>query len=274
MSAWLLAALLPAAAGDSQWLAWQGTAHAPHSQQVLYVEQHWLHLIDGQPRERVVLYRCPGGTAFARKHVDYRPSRIAPAFTLDDARSGYREGLSYDAQGAAQVFFRESANAAAQRATLDSATLVADAGFDEFIRLHWEQLVAGESQVFAFAVPAHGSSYRFTLRRVRRGNDGDGTATFRLNLSGLLRWFAPTIEVSYDIRTRQLARFRGLANVRDDQGEQVHAWIDFPEPAQASTVRAAARASALPLAACDGGRVLSSSGQRPPADTQRAADMQ
>src|SRR3546814_13987761 len=49
VSAWLLAALLPAVSGDGQWLAWQGTARAPQSQQVLYIEQHLLHLIDGQP---------------------------------------------------------------------------------------------------------------------------------------------------------------------------------------------------------------------------------
>src|SRR3546814_6251524 len=86
--------------------------------------------------------------------------------------------------------------------------------------LHWQQLVAGEPQVFAFAVPAHGSSYRFSLRRLNRDDDRDGMVTFRLNLSGLLRWFAPTIEVSYDIQTRQLAQIgRGSGRERVGQYE-------------------------------------------------------
>lgn len=267
VSAWLLAALVPVVAGDGQWLAWEGTARAPHSQNVLYAEQHWLQLVDGQPLQRVVLYRCPDGAVFARKHVDYRPSRIAPAFTLDDARSGYREGLTYDAQGTAQVFFRESANAAAERATLGAASLVADAGFDEVIRMHWDQLLAGKRQQFAFAVPARGSSYRFSLRHVERAEDNDGLVSFRLDLAGVLKWFAPAIEVSYRRETRQLARFRGLANLRDERGEQMQAWIDFPEPARASSARAAAQASASVLGGCDG-VALSRRGQRPPPDTQ------
>src|SRR3546814_7333480 len=67
--------------------------------------------------------------------------------------------------------------------------------------------------------------------------------TFRLNLSGLLRWFAPTIEVRYDIQTRQLARFRGLANLRDDQGEQVNAWIDFRSEEHTSELQSLMRIS-------------------------------
>ncbi len=265
VNAWLLAALLSADAG--QWLAWEGIAYTPESQQVLYSEQHWLHLVDGQPLQRVVLYRCPSGAAFARKHVDYRPSRIAPAFTLEDARSGYREGLAYDPDGSTWVFYRESVNTATERATLDAATLVADAGFDEFIRLRWDQLLAGVPQVFAFAVPARGSSYRFSLRQVDRSQGGNQMVSFRLTLAGVLKWFAPVIEVSYHRQTRQLARFRGLANLRDERGEQMQAWIDFPDPARASSAQAAAQASISVLGGC-GGAALSSSGQRPLPDTQ------
>lgn len=269
VSAWLLGALLPAAAGVGQWLAWEGVARAPQTQSVLYAEQHWLHVIDGQPIERVVLYRCPGGSAFARKHIDYRPSRIAPAFALDDVRSGYREGLSYDADGSARIFFRESANDTSESAVLDATSLVADAGFDEFIRLHWDQLLDGETVALAFAVPARNASYRFTARRVTSGNSDDTRVSFRLRLDGVLKWLAPAIEVSYRKDTRELARFRGVANLRDERGKQMQAWIDFPEPARNSTQSAAEYARAAPLLACDRPAELSSSGQRPPTDTKK-----
>ncbi|PIQ36992.1 MAG: hypothetical protein COW59_09505 [Lysobacterales bacterium CG17_big_fil_post_rev_8_21_14_2_50_64_11] len=274
VSAWLLGALLPAVAADGQWLAWEGTAREPQSQEVLYAEQHWLRVRDGMPIERLVLYRCPEGGAFARKHVDYRPSRIAPAFALEDARSGYREGLSYDADGTARVFFRASANTAAKSAALSAEALVADAGFDEFIRLHWDRLLAGEPLTLAFAVPARRTSYRFTTRYVADSADDAGLATFRLRLYGPLKWLAPAIEVSYRRDSRQLVRFRGLANLRDERGEQVQAWIDFPEPARRSSPRAAAMASASPLLACNRAVAVSSAGQRPRADTPSAAQVQ
>jgi hypothetical protein len=37
---------------------------------LLYREQHLLRSAGGRPRERLVMYRCPDGRAFARKRVD------------------------------------------------------------------------------------------------------------------------------------------------------------------------------------------------------------
>lgn len=229
----------------------EGVARAPGGGPTLYREQHWIRSGGGQPIERLVLYRCADGTAFARKRVDYRGSALAPAFVLDDRRSGYREGLRR-AAGGASVFVREAQGEAESTRALDAAALVADAGFDEFVRAHWAQLVAGQRLPLDFAVPARLRSLPFALQKV--GNStvaGEAAWVFRLRLEGWLGLVAPAIEVSYGQSSRRLLRFEGLSNLRDDAGDgQLKARIDFAAPARPGSEEEWRQAATRPLAAC------------------------
>ena len=130
----------------------EGEARDLASGQLLYREQHWIRQAGAAPAERLVLYRCPSGTAFARKRVDYRRSATAPEFSLEDVRSDYREGLRRSG-AAASVY--SGAKTTALPAPTDA--LVADAGFDEFLRARWDVLTAGRPQPLAFVVPKPGA---------------------------------------------------------------------------------------------------------------------
>lgn len=96
--AWLPCVLLVAcdAVSTAELRHYEGEARDPDSGALLYREKHLVRLSEGEPQERLVLYRCADGTAFALKQVDYRTSRTAPEFTLEDVRTGYREGLRRD----------------------------------------------------------------------------------------------------------------------------------------------------------------------------------
>ena len=72
-AAWaaLAAACLCAAAPARADLSYQeGLAKDPQSQALLYREEHWTRRADEGIGERIVLYRCPDGTAFARKRIE------------------------------------------------------------------------------------------------------------------------------------------------------------------------------------------------------------
>ena len=230
----------------------EGVARDPDSNVVLYREQHLVRRVDGAPSERLVVYRCPDGTAFARKRVDYRDSRQAPAFTFEDARDGYGEGLRRRGQ-AARVWVREGRDQTERSAPLAAANLlVADAGFDEFIRRQWQPLLAGESVALRFALPARLESLGFRLKRVGSAQVAGETAElFRLKLGGLLGWVAPHIDVAYGRESRRLLRFEGLSNLRDDDGDsQLSARIDFPRAAKAAAEPQWQAFEALTLSAC------------------------
>ena len=116
-----------------------------------------------------MLYRCkPDGPPFARKELSYPATRTAPSFDFEDARSGYAEGLSRAA--GLTAFARAGSGAVRRSATLDAGELlVADAGFDEFVRIHWAALARGDALSAPFLVPSLLESVEFRVRKVRRG---------------------------------------------------------------------------------------------------------
>lgn len=244
---WLAATTVQAEAG------YVGEAREPASGTLLYEEHHLLRPGAAAPRERLVLYRCPDGAAFARKHVDYAHARAAPEFALEDVRFGYREGVRRDAQGL-QAFVRPAASQAERRARLPDAThVVIDAGFDEFVRQHWDRLVRDETLPLDFVVPSRLGSFGFKLRRAGVDRiDGAPATRFRLSLGGLLGLFAADIEVSYRDSDRRLRRFEGLTNIRADRDDNFVARIDFPPGRERAAVDPAEWPAALaePLRAC------------------------
>ncbi len=244
----LLLAATPAWAG---WQAYSGRAHAPEDGRLLYVEQHLQRFDGASLRERWVIYRCPDGAPFARKRIDYTPSPIAPAFVLEDGRDGYREGLRWQ-DGDIELFVHDPAGEGERRARLAvAAELVADAGFDEFIRREWDRLLAGEAVALRFAIPARGQAFAFRVRHQGRVDiDARPAELFRLRLGGVLGWIAPHIDVAYTRDGRRLRRYEGLSNLRDGRGRQWVARIDFPDTPTAATPAEVERARREPLRAC------------------------
>ncbi len=241
------AAALPASAATFR--AETGLARDYDTGRLLYREEHLVHAAsDGRPLERVVLYRCADGTPFARKRIDYRDGLQAPAFQFEDARSGYREGVRRDAEGREVFVVRPGAEE--REAPLPAGPLVADAGFDPWLRDAWPRLATGERVPLSFLVPSRLTSFDFKVYAVDEGAAA-GERRFRLRLGGWLGWIAPHIDVVYAEADRRLLRFEGLSNLRDDAGDDpLKVRIAFPQPPVAASGDAFARVGAEPLRAC------------------------
>jgi hypothetical protein len=125
-------------------------------------------------------------------------------------------------------------------------TLVADAGFDSFVRERWAQLLEGDKLRFDFLVPSRLDFLSLKVQRLRADTeDGVPAQVFRLSLSGVLGWFLDGIDVWYADDDRSLLRFDGLSNVRDERGENYTARIRFPRSAIRNEVSAETFAEAL-----------------------------
>jgi hypothetical protein len=224
----LVLLMLPAVAG-AQSLQYDGTAYDLDEAQVLYRESHFLSRDADGRGERVVLYRCPDGSPFARKRVVYAGAAEAPSFELVDARLGYREGVR--ATGAQrEVFVQESPDAPEEAGPLpDAAGLVADAGFDEFVQRHWDDLQAGKTVRFPFLVPSRLDFYNFKVSKKGDAEiDGTSASVIRLALGSWWAFLLPHIDVAYSNDRRELLQFVGISNVRDDDGDNYKARIEFP----------------------------------------------
>ena len=251
LSALLLPVLLAWAPGAAAEIRYeQGKAWDADRQRLLYTESHWTSFRDGQPQARTVLYRCADGTPFARKEINYAPSTLAPAFAFRDARHGYQEGLRWQAGNPQAWFIKDGTRR--ERPLAASADLVADAGFDEFIRARWPYLAGDGRQNLRFVLPSRLDSYAFKLK-------GDGPQRYRnapaqaftLRLDGLLGLVAPDIEVLYASDSRRLLRFKGISNIRDDAGkQQLDTLIEFPLADRRASPAEKSQARALVLESC------------------------
>ncbi|MDG9967876.1 hypothetical protein N7638_07530 [Achromobacter mucicolens] len=189
-----------------------------------YREEHWL-VRDGARQDRLVLYRCPGGAAFARKWVRGAVDDPAPDFALYDQRDGYREGVD-TRQGVRTVYVQPRAGAPMQHRTLplvDDA--VVDAGFDAWLRANWQP----PARPPRFLVPSRLDWMPLTVQA--RDAASQAERSFRLRLDAWYGFAAPTLRVTYDIPSRRLLRFEGPSNLRDGNGGTPVVRIEFPADA-------------------------------------------
>lgn len=237
-------------------VSYQGEARDLDTGTLLYREHHLVRQDGALPRERVVLYRCVDDALFARKRVDYSNASASPAFAMEDGRFGYREGVRLTDASLITYVRRDAASDEEQTALASTKRLVIDAGFDEFVRAHWNELQRGDTLTLDFLVPSRLDSYGFKLRKVESVPSDDAQiSVFRLSLGGVLGWFADDIEVRYRDADRRLMRFEGLTNIRADRKDNLHARIDFPPQLERSGLGPAEWEQALaePLTACEPG---------------------
>lgn len=245
-----LAAIGVSAAGvASQY--YQGYAYAVDDGHLLYREAHWLYS-DGGVEHRLVVYSCPDGKPFVRKRIDTAPGAATPDVDLFDARGGYREGVR-TRDGRREVFAQADARSPERSAPLPVATppnAVIDAGFDAFVRTHWDTLSGNGAAAVLFLVPSELRYLDFTARVLRDGRtDGVDVRWFRLSLASWYGFALPHIDLAYDAHIHELREYSGLSNSRDDDGRNVRVNIRFPPSERRSDVAAAEveRAAAVPL---------------------------
>lgn len=244
----LLLAAQTSHAADAHYL---GTAYAKDSGAVVYREEHWVYS-DGGTEKRLVLYRCPSGPPFARKLVQAVGSASAPDFDYIDGRDGYREGVR-GGKGQRDIYVQKNRQSPLRSEPLPSRDrAVIDAGFDTYVREHWDGLAGKRGMQVPFLVPS-----RFTYMNLRIEGASDSQADgqlvrhLRMSLDAWYGFAAPSIDLSYTATDHRLRRFEGISNVHDAQGRSQTVRIEFPPsdqkpPATRQEIDAAA---ALPLAA-------------------------
>lgn len=195
----------------------------------LYREHHHVERDADGRGTRVVVYACPDGRPYARKVVRYSDWAGAPDFEMVDARDGWREQVETIGERR-RVSLLERAGGRERAAELPAPEqLVVDAGFDDFVRRHWDRLAAGERVDFAFLVPSRLDVMRFKVKRLGETTvDGEPASVIRLGLGAWYSFLLPHIDVTYRNASRRLARFEGLTNQRTPGGGHVSARIEFP----------------------------------------------
>jgi len=240
-----VAALLPArpVAGAERY---SGDAYSVAGNVLLYREIQYVYAGGAQ---RVYLYRCPDGRAFARKQLRETGDAQAPDFNLVDARLGYREGVR-EAGDERLVYVQRRTNLPEQSQRLRvPADGVIDAGFDAFARRHWDELRSGGTLHLPYLVPSRRTFYHFKVHRIDERKNAR-TMTIRLEAGSWFAFVLPHIDIRYDIASRRIVHYEGLSNIRGEDGKNYKVRADYPTVASGQQVAQAEvdAASSAPLA--------------------------
>jgi hypothetical protein len=201
-----------------------GDAYSLTGNALLYRETQYLS--DGGA-DRVVLYTCPDGRAFARKRVRESGDVQAPDFDLVDARLGYREGVR-ESGTQREVYVQRRADMPEQADRLTvPADGVIDTGFDTFAQRHWDALMKGETLRFPYLVPSRRTFYQFKVNRTDARADGR-TMTIRLSAGNWFSFLLPHIDVVYDIASHRVVHYEGLSNIRGENGKNYQVRSEYP----------------------------------------------
>lgn len=222
----VLLCLATCAQADERTIELVGQAYDRASGAAIYSENHFQTLRDGALVAHRVEYRTPDGALFCRKQLLYGAHPFAPTFQLDDQRDGYLEGAEYTARGY-RLYRREPGTDRSETVIAPGDDLVADSGFDRYVKASLAQLLVAPQDVrLAVAGQLAQFDFRIALARHERlfGRDA---VTLTVRPRSLLRWFVAPIEVSYDPGTGALLRYAGISNIRNPSGKLYDARIDF-----------------------------------------------
>jgi hypothetical protein len=208
-------------------LSYTGTAHIPATLQPVYTEAYTEHFDrHGKLQRSSVQYRDMQGASVADKQLDYLPHPYAPAFRFNNRKTGYREAVSWRDDGRVKLMHHEVDAASPEEKILRvPEPVVADAGFNQFVRDHLPQLARGETIDFNFLNPARLDWFRFTASgHVQEHQRIEVTIA---PASRVLQWLVEPIVLTYSSADGRLLEYAGLTNMSLDGRHTLSAYIQY-----------------------------------------------
>ena len=161
-----------------------------------------------------VHYTLPDGGLLASKTVEYDCRPTTPSYKMSDADGRLLEAVIW----AGSELTAQSGESSEIHPVPEGPAIV-DAGFDNTIKLHWEELIRGETLDFNYFFVRQG---RFVKLRFARDESppesllsgDDDLVHFRITPSNtFLRLFAKPLNVSYNRGPRELRYYYGPTNL-------------------------------------------------------------
>ena len=106
--------------------------------------------------------------------------------------------------------------------------MVIDAGFDNFVRSRWDELISGNSVQFPFLGVGFDKPINMRAIREKPANCDDDKVCLSIGLnSWLLGMLVDPIKLSYSRESRELLWFSGISNIVGESGETLSVDIHY-----------------------------------------------
>jgi hypothetical protein len=192
-----------------------GYAYDLSSGDYLYTERHEQRLVGERWMGGTITYYDINGEQIGFKEMDFASNPYIPVYKLE-LSSGYVEGIS-EVSDEVVMFKQDGAGASRQsKRVAVRDDMAADSGFHTRIRDSLDEILAGQTVNFRFAVAGNLDTFRFRVRRTGETRfEGRDAVTLRVEAATLLRLVAPSLELIYDPENGQLLEYRGISNIHD-----------------------------------------------------------
>ncbi len=224
-----LSALIAMPLHAQPWIV--GDAASVDSGELLYQEKHYRSDASALLSDRVE-YVAPTGEVLVEKSLNGARSFITPEVEQNDLRSGTRFSVSDNGNSLDVRYQRGGQNSESKRIEKEER-LVVDAGFDPYVRAHWEALSAGETIRAEFFVPARLDTVKISIRKTDDEQCAaitSSTLCLVVRPAGILRlvgWLVEPLYLAYEQGSQRLMMYRGISNLLDENGDSQNVLIRY-----------------------------------------------
>ncbi len=184
-------------------------------------------------REVRVDYARPDGKIFATKVLSYRGEVTQPEFEHHDQRDNERLAARFDTGRLMLAYDQEGYRQ--EKAIMDTADLVIDAGLDAFIQQQWDALTSGKRVRFTYTFPYRLSTGRLQVREITVDRSplahASNPASWRYFMiepaNRFSAIFSDPIHLAYENDGRYLMRYYGRSNLDSDDKKHWNVRIEY-----------------------------------------------
>lgn len=210
----VLALLVTARAEEPSDVYW-GTATDPDGK-LLYREKHLTWYDDGRIRRSLTEYVDPDGNRIAVMDSNYERSLAMPTYVFKDYRNGREEGLRLQG-GRYVIFHRDAGGNEKTKVVKDVEDVYSCQGWHYYVVTHLDRLDEDRDFTLKLIFPDKLRSYPFKVEKT--GADGDKLFVRVRFAYRALSWLVPKLELTYDMKTRELLEFQGVSNIFDENDD-------------------------------------------------------
>ena len=207
-----------------------GNAYELNGSELLYTETH----CKLNRRASEVFYQSGDGELIAHKALDFQSGSYSPSFVQFNLQSNEKVEVSFVDQSVLMSMTGPDDNEQKDRhpvTDIERKPVVIDAGFDQFVRRNWDELVAGKSMEFQFPLASRSTMISLQISPSTCQYETETDQCFKLEAaSWLFRMLSSPIELGYDKERVRLNRFRGLSNINDENGDGLIVDIKYSYP--------------------------------------------
>lgn len=231
---------IPLSLAQSNSSHFMGVAKDPSSKQVLYKE---IHCLSTKPETRLnqgkVLYLNPANEIIATKYLNNTENNLltgknqsinpawVPQYEFVHHDLGFAEALRFSKD---KILLRrkESETADWEEKLLLPDTdyaIIADAGFDRFVRENLASVIAGEDLDVTYLSAPRLTAINFSIKTISQTEEVIELSLAPRNL--VIRLLVDPIKLVYHKESQRLLSFEGLTNVPKKGGENYVALIEY-----------------------------------------------